>query len=482
MNVGTLQRRAVTPLLIDVDGTLTRADVTLESLVRFVRSSAWAWLTAILWLLRGRACVKTMLARHAPVDPARLPYRDDVLDLIDEARARGAPVILASASHWRNVRRIARHLGMSEAVIASGRRGNLKGQAKLAAIRDRFGAERPFDYVGDSPADVAVWRAAQQAWTVHHAPRGLALQRLGAAPVSRLKVLVRALRPHQWAKNALVFVPALTSGHLFQVPVMLTALATAAAMSLIASSIYLLNDVLDIDSDRAHRTKWARPVAHGDLSIPEAAVISCVLASAGLAAGWAIGGPSLVACLLVYLAITTAYSWRFKAVMVGDAIVLASLYTIRIWVGGVAIAVMPSFWLLFFSIFLFLSLAYLKRYIEMRDALDTSLLSGRGYTRGDLDVVMSLGIASGMISILVLGLFAHDSGTAAQYAMPQLLWLLTLPLLYWINRIWMMARRGEVDGDPVTFAIRDRRSLFVGGTMVLIFLLALRGLGSGIKA
>ena len=470
---------SVTPLFVDVDRTLSRADISLESLVRFIRSSGWAWLSAALWLLRGRAYAKAMLARHTPVDAARLPYRAEVLDLIDSARAAGNPVILASASHWRNVRRIARHLGLpATTVIATDGRRNLKGVAKLAAIRDRLGANEPFDYVGDSLADTPIWRAARRAWSVGHCPVSVDVQRLGAAPPLRLKSVAKALRPHQWAKNVLVFVPALTSGRFVEIPSLLSALGAAAAMSLIASSIYLLNDVIDIDSDRAHPTKRWRAIANGELSIPAAISLSVLLAMAGLVSGWLMGGATLMSWLLIYVAITTAYSFRLKAVMVGDAIALASVYTIRIWIGGVAIGVSLTFWLLLFSIFLFLSLAYLKRYIEMREALEPwKLLSGRGYTGGDLDIVMTLGISAGMVSILVLGLFAHEPDTVSQYAMPQLLWLLSLPLLYWINRIWVMARRGQVDGDPVVFAIKDRRSLLIGSTMAAIFILARRGFG-----
>jgi 4-hydroxybenzoate polyprenyltransferase len=257
---------------------------------------------------------------------------------------------------------------------------------------------------------------------------------------------------------------------------MWTAVAAALLMSLIASSIYLLNDLLDIDSDRAHRTKWKRPLAHGDLAIPAGLGFSLLLAVAGLGGGSLLGGPHLAFWLLAYMAITTAYSFRLKAVMAGDAIVLASLYTIRIWIGAIAVGVPLSFWLLLFSVFLFLSLAYLKRYIEMRDAIEPHrLLSGRGYVGGDLDVVMMSGISSGMVAILILALFAYDPATAAHYAQPEMLWLLCLPLIYWMNRIWMMARRGEVEGDPVAFAIKDRRSILVGAVMACIFMAALYG-------
>ncbi|HEX7820985.1 MAG TPA: UbiA family prenyltransferase [Sphingobium sp.] len=464
------------PLFVDVDGTLARADISLESFVRIARSGVTNLLRLILWLLRGRAVAKTMAARRDPLDPATLPLRAEVLDLIAQAKAEGRQVMLASASHWRNIRRLAHHLDLRDPIIASRGRANLKGRAKLAAIRERIGPDRSFDYVGDSGADICLWREARQGWSVRHIPRGSQVRRIGPARPGWRPVLVRAMRIHQWAKNALVLVPVLTAGQFLHPRPLLTAVAAALLMSLIASSIYLVNDLLDIDSDRAHRTKCERPLAHGDLSIPAALGLSALLGTIGLVGGWLLGGAHLTLCLLAYMAITTAYSFRLKAVMVGDAIVLASLYTIRIWIGGVASGVPLSFWLLLFSMFLFLSLAYLKRYVEMRDATEPGrLLSGRGYVGGDLDVVMMSGVSSGMVAILVLALFAHDPATTAHYRTPELLWLLCLPLIYWMNRIWMMARRGQVEGDPVAFAIRDRRSILIGAAMAAIFLSALHG-------
>lgn len=462
------------PLFVDVDGTLTRADISLESFTRIARSGLLNLLMLLGWLLRGRAFAKTMAARRSPIDPSKLPYRQELLDLIAEARANERPVILASASHWRNIQRIARHLGLSSSVLATRGRANLKGPAKLAAIRDIIGAAGAFDYAGDSRADICLWDEARSGFSVGLIPAGSRVARLGPERRGFLRSLLKAMRPHQWAKNALVLVPALTSGLIAQPKMLLTALAAALLMSLIASSIYLFNDLLDIESDRAHRTKWKRPIAHGDLSIPAALGSSIILAAAGLGGGWLLGGPQLCFWLLAYMVLTTAYSLRLKAIMVGDAIVLASLYTIRIWVGGVALGVTISFWLLLFSVFLFLSLAYLKRYVEMRDATEPQrLLSGRGYVGGDLDVVMMSGISAGMVSILVLALFAHDPETMAHYAAPELLALLCVPLIYWLNRLWMMARRGEVEGDPVAFAVKDPRSIAIGAIMALIFLAAL---------
>lgn len=463
------------PLFVDVDGTLTRADISIESFVAYARQGFLHALRLMIWLIAGRAIAKTMVARHRRIEADRLPYRQEVLDLIAEARAQGRPVILASASHWTNIRRIARHLGLDAMVIGTQGRDNRKSAGKLHAIRQSIGADAPFDYVGDSRADICLWQAARGGLTVGFTPQDLPVEPLlkNAAAPSRLRVVMKAMRPHQWSKNGLVLVPALTSGLILSPAIAGKAVMAAIVMSLVASSIYLLNDILDVEADRAHKTKWRRPIAHGDLSIPAAAGLSILLGAIGLGGGALLGGWPLLGALLVYVALTCAYSFRIKSAMVADVIALASLYTVRLWIGAVAIGVPLSFWLLLFSVFLFLSLAYLKRYIELRDALDPHrLLSGRGYTRSDLDIVMSAGIGAGMVSILVLALFANDLGTANHYKTPHLLWFICLPLLYWINRIWMMARRGEVDGDPVSFAVRDPRSIAVGLICALLFMAA----------
>lgn len=464
------------PLFVDVDGTLTRADISLESFVQVARSSLFAACKMLLWILMGRAVAKAMAARYSPIDPATLPYRQEVLDLIQLAKDEGRPVILASASHWRNITRIARHLGLSQTVIASNARHNCKGRAKLVAITESIGTNAEFDYVGDSRADFVIWRAARIGWTVGKSPADGTVRPLAGKPKSLPTILMKAMRPHQWAKNILVVVPALTSG-LFLQPVSLAiAIATAFCMSLIASSIYLINDMCDIDADRAHRTKWKRPLAHGDLSIPTALGASLLLAGIGLSGAFWLGGAALLFWFGVYIGLTLAYSVRLKSAIIIDAITLAMLYTIRIWIGGIAIGVPLSFWLLLFSVFLFLSLSYLKRYIEMREAANaTTLLSGRGYVGNDLDIVMTSGISASMAAILVLALYVHDPSATAHYSSPDMLLLMCLPLLYWTNRIWMMARRGQVEGDPVAFALKDRRSFAVGSIMAVIFFAALFG-------
>jgi len=458
-------------LIVDLDRTLITGDVAMEAAVEAGKGGILALIMLFFAALRGRANFKTLLARRAPVDPARLVYRPQVLALIADAKRLGRPIILASAAHWRTASRVARHLGLFDHVIASRAGRNVKGPAKLAAIRAYLGAA-PFDYVGDTNADRPIWAAARIAYTVDAATGCASEERL--APRGRLgRALLKAARPHQWAKNALVFVPLASSGLLLDWSAALSASLAFIAMSLIASSVYLFNDLLDIDADRQHPKKRNRPLASGTLPIPTA-IVACVgAAAAGLGLAWELGLPAFSA-MTCYFGLTMAYSMRLKAAMIADVLTLACLYTIRIVAGAAAIAVPVSSWLLLFSVFFFLSLGYLKRYVELLNSPreEHELLSGRGYTRSDTEIVAIGGIAAGMVSVLILVLFAEAMGKTGAYATPQLLWLLPLPLLYWLNRVWMMSRRGQVDSDPVAFAITDRKSIAVGLMMAAILVAA----------
>lgn len=463
---------APVPLVVDLDGTLTPADVSLEAFVRHARRSLFALIELVTWIVRGRSVAKAMVARRDPLDPATLPLRAEVVTLIEAARAEGRPIVLATASHARNAARVARHTGLFDRVIGSTARHNLKGANKLAALRCAFGGAA-FDYIGDSRADIVLWRAARHGHSCRHLPRGLTITRVVGTAPSRARLVIKSLRPHQWAKNALVLVPLMTAGRLLDPVAVGQALLAALLFSLVASAIYQINDLLDIDADRAHPKKRFRPLAAGLISIPQAIALASMLLVPAFAVSVWVFGAGLTVILAVYLLLTTAYSFRLKAVMTLDVITLACLYTIRIVAGAIAIAVPLSFWLLLFSVFFFLSLGYLKRYTELTAAPEPGrLLKGRGYLDSDLQIVATSGIAAGMVSILVMALFINDKAATGIYASPSLLWALCLCLLYWINRVWMMARRGEVDGDPVAFAIRDPRSIAIGALMAAIFVTA----------
>jgi 4-hydroxybenzoate polyprenyltransferase len=456
------------PLIVDLDGTLSPADHSLESFVRFARAGLHNIWLLLCWLLRGKQVAKALVARRLGPVPIP-PFRPEVSALIATAIAAGRPVMLASGSHWRAVKQIAAAHGGFDGYLGSTMRINLTGARKLARLRTQLG-EQAFDYIGDSRADRPLWRAARQAYTTGISAPGVT--RLGTRP-PWWRVLVKSLRPQQWSKNALVLVPLATAGLLFDPNAVARALLALLCFSFAASAIYQVNDLLDIEADRAHPKKRARPLAAGTLSIPAALLLTLVLVMLALGGGVWLLGTSFALTLLAYISISLAYSWRLKAVMTLDVIALACLYTLRIIAGAVAIQVLVSSWLLVFSLFFFLSLGYLKRYTELAQAVNShELVKGRGYVGGDLELVALSGVAAGMVSILVLALFINDSKATGVYATPPLLWGLCLILLYWINRIWLMARRGEVEGDPVAHALNDRRSIVLGAAMGLILLVA----------
>lgn len=458
-------------LFVELDHVLVSTNITLESFVRFARTGLVPLLHLLGWLMRGRAFAKLMVARSVRVDPITLPYRQSVVDLIHQARSQGREIILISGAHQRDVERVARHLGLFDRVAGSLHRGDLSYESRLERIK-REGREQ-WDYVGGHRTDRRVFAAASHAISVAAAPRGVKVHRIDGAARSPLRALLRALRPHQWAKNLLVLVPLGTSGLWRSATPLAEALLAAIIFSATASGVYLINDLLDIEADRSHPKKRFRPLASGELSIPLALYTASFLISSAIALSYTALGTRFSVVLSVYIFLTTAYSLRIKSVMALDVLALASLYTVRIFAGAVAIKVPVSSWLLIFSIFIFLSLAYLKRYTELAFSTDKRLrIKGRGYFGDDVDVVMMTGISTGMVSVLVLAMFI--SGARATYAAgtPSLLWILCLVLIYWLNRVWLMARRGEVSGDPIAFAMTDRKSLLLGLVAVLVVIAA----------
>ncbi len=476
MNAPTANLKAAAgrPLYVDLDRTLTVADVSLENWLNFAKQGIASALLLCWWLLRGRAFAKSMVARRVRLDPASLPYREAVLEIVRTARAEGRRVVLASGSHHRHVARVARHLGLFDGAVGSMARRNLKGRRKLAWINRDAGG--PFDYIGDSRADRPIWSAAHQGLTVGHDPRQANVQSLPCPRVPPWRALLKAMRPHQWAKNVLIGVPMATSGLWLEPLAILRCGLGFLLLSLAASGVYLINDLLDIEADRAHRVKFSRPIASGALPIPLALGFGAGLLGLPIVVALLAMGLGFAAVLGTYLVVTTAYSLRLKQVMSLDVIVLACLYTVRIFAGGVAVGVPVSSWLLTFAVFFFLSLAFLKRYAELAATAQAPdrLLNGRGYVGSDIDIVMMSGVASGMVSILVLALFINGASPVYQGGTPELLWGLCLVLLYWLSRIWMMARRGQVSGDPIAFAITDPRSIVLGGISLAIVLAAQR--------
>lgn len=468
------------PLCVDLDGTLLRSDLLLESALALLRRNPFFLLVFPLWLLRGRACLKREIARRAELDVTTLPYDPRMLKLLDAERVQ-RPLVLCTASDGALAAAVAGHVGGFESVMASGGAHNLAGRNKAAALVARYG-ERGFDYAGNEARDLVVWKHARRAFVIN-AGNGLAaaagrvselggvLPRESSAPVAWLK----ALRLHQWLKNALVFVPLLAAHLVLDATADVHAIAAFVVFGVCASSVYLLNDLLDLDADRKHPRKRDRPFASGQLSLAAGIVTAPLLTAASFAGAWLLA-PRFALVLLGYYVLTLAYSLRLKQIAMLDVLVLAALYTVRIIAGTTAIQAEFSFWLLAFSMFLFLSLALIKRYAELgvqrRAGHDTA--HGRGYVTSDYELLAALGGASGYLAVLVLALYINSTASAELYRHPSVLWLLCPLLLYWVSRIWLIAHRGAMHDDPVLFAARDKVSLAVLVLAAVVVMAAIR--------
>lgn len=470
------------PLVVDLDGTLIRTDLLVESASQFLIQHPFQFLKPLLWLMQGKVVLKTELAQCVQLDVAALPYNADVLDWLCVEKRSGRRIVLATASHRVLAEQVAQHLQLFDEVLATEGETNLKSNAKAQALIERFG-EGGFDYVGNDWPDVQVWAKAHTAHVVDASASLLSRARAqgnvgkvfsGGMPSSPMAML-KAMRLHQWMKNLLVFVPLMAAHQYADASRDLLALMAFVVFSLTASSVYLLNDLVDVQDDRHHARKRHRPFASGALSLMAGWLMWPVLLLVAVVLSALLMPVLFTASLGVYFVLTVAYSLQLKQLAVVDVLTLAALYTLRIIAGAAAIDVAMSFWLLLFSMFIFLSLALIKRYSELkvaRDAGKTGALRGRGYEPDDLELVSSLGGSSGFIAVLVLALYIQDGQAAHLYATPQLIWLACPVMLFWISRAWLIAHRGRMHDDPIVFALKDKVSWGVGAFMVGVLALA----------
>lgn len=476
----SLPGSAAVPLVVDVDGTLVLSDYLHESIIRIAATKPLLVGLLPYWLSRGKAYFKDRIARLIPMAPD-LPTRNSVTDLIKQAKREGRAVYLASASDARYIEPLARKLGNIDGVFATEASTNLAGSAKADALVKAFG-DQGFDYIGDSDVDFAVWSKARTVLAVSHGQR-FSRRLMTAFPKAviveterlRPKAYLAALRPHQWAKNMLVFLP-LVVGHTFLVPADLLAACVAfVCFSLAASSAYVINDLLDITSDRRHPTKFRRPFAAGLVPVKHGFYMSILLAlSASLLAALMLP-PEAATVLAFYFSVTLTYSLLLKRKVIIDVIALAGLYTIRVLGGATAIGAPDSNWLLMFCLFLFLCLAICKRYTELmeRELAGAPPPAGRAYRFIDRSALLIFGAVSGLMSVLVVALYMSSQQVTALYTSPDLLWLICVIQLYWIARVILVSNRGELHEDPVVFALRDRTSWLCALGVFLVIVAAM---------
>ncbi len=467
------------PLVVDLDGTLIRSDMLYESFWHQLSKSLVDSALSVCSLKNGRAALKRRLSEDVNLNVVGLPYNRQVIDLIIAHRDAGGKTAMVTATDQRLAQQVADHLGLFDEVHGSDGQRNLKNSEKARFLIKMFG-QGGFDYVGDSSADLPVWSAARNAVAVN-APNsvrdslktsGQDVQFIDDAP-GLYHPMVIAMRPHQWAKNLLIFVPAFVA-HITDPGAWIAALVTFAAFCLVASGVYVLNDLCDLDADRAHPRKRFRPLASGSLHIVKGTLLAPILMLTGFAIAALAGDALLVGVFLAYFLMTTAYSFYLKRKIVIDICMLASLYTIRIIAGIVATGAAASMWLLAFSMFIFLALAAVKRQTELVDGekAQRSEISGRAYLVGDIEIVSMMALSASYVAVMVFALYLDSATVRNLYAAPELLWLVCPVLLYWTSRLVVLAHRGIMDDDPIVFAMRDRVSRVCAALIVGVFVAA----------
>ncbi len=467
--------QAERPLCVDLDGTLVKSDTFVDSLMVLARRHPLALLRMPSWALKGKAYVKSQVASMVTLDAAYLPYNRPLLNYLRDEHAAGRKLYLATGADRVLALNIAAHLGIFADVIASDGRVNLTGRNKLRHLEQRFAADG-FDYIGNALPDLPLLQEAQQAMVANPAlslnsalkRRNVLVNRKFLDRARLPLALMTALRVHQWAKNLLVFLPLLLAHSLRAAPVM-AASAAFFCFCFMASATYIFNDLLDLELDRVHLHKRKRAFAAGDLSVTTGLGISFSLLAIALLTAAYLPRTFLI-YLLLYLVTTLAYSLSLKRIVLVDVVILSSLYTIRMMAGSAATHDPVSPWLAAFSIFLFLSLAMVKRFSELQNlhARGVNPTNGRGYLLSDIEQLRSFGTSSAYASIVIFALYINGRDVVALYHHPNRMWLITPLLILWVSRVWLLASRGLLDEDPVVFALSDRMSLLLGLGVAII--------------
>ncbi|HBF09424.1 MAG TPA: UbiA family prenyltransferase [Gammaproteobacteria bacterium] len=470
------------PLCVDLDGSLILTDTLYESVAQLIKQN---WLMAFMvpfWFFKGKAFLKNQLAKHCDLAVDRFPLHNDFKAWLETEKANGRRLVLVTGTHEKYANAFAQHIQLFDEVIATTPLVNCTSHNKANRLVEEYG-ERGFDYAGNHSVDANVWKFARHAIVVNASGAVISAAQNTALAVERVfppqykinfKVIRKALRVHQWMKNLLIFVPLMTA-HMFTSSAAIgSAIFAFIIMSICASATYFINDLLDLEADRNHHTKCNRPFASGAIPINKGAMAAAAMLGFSFLSALIFMPFEFFFILFSYLVLTLTYSLSFKRLQSLDVVSLAMLYTIRVLAGAAAIGVTVSFWLLAFSLFIFLSLGLVKRVSELQKLVEQNktFVEGRGYEVADLPVLQSLGSASGYLAILVISLYIHSPEVSLLYDKPQILWLICPILTVWITRIWVLTARGQVDEDPVEYAIKDRFTWAAGGICLAILIIA----------
>lgn len=469
------------PLFVDLDETLVLTDTLWESCLLYIKRYPIQSWRLIIWLFYGKAYFKEQIARKVIPDAEALPYNTEVVKYIRKQKEDGKDIYLLTAANQRIADSVSKFIKIFTVSIGSSSKLNLKSKEKLRVIKEIAGTGQ-FDYIGDSKADIPIFIEANTAIICNNSKRiinklNIIQDKITILPNTRTNLFrqwIKALRVHQWSKNMLLFLAILMSHRILEPNLFKQVLVAFFSFSLSASAVYILNDLFDLGADRKHPSKKNRPFASGRLpvvsgicAIPILLIISFLLAVSLLP-------HTFIIILILYLITTTAYSLYLKEKIILDVIILGALYTLRVLAGGLAVDIGVSSWLLGFSWFFFLSLAFMKRYADLLLIKNNNQeeIFGRGYSTADLGIVQKSGITSGFISLLVLVLYINSDQVIELYKEPSMFWLTIPVLLYWLMRMWLVAHRGKMTDDPIIFAIKDKISYITFLIIIIILIVA----------
>lgn len=469
------------PIVVDLDGTLLHTDTLHESCLELLHHHSMQALLLPLWFMRGKAYLKQKISEKNNLNPEMLPYNLELIAWLKEKKILGHQLVLCTATDNKIALKIAAYLNFFDDVIASDGQINVAGKNKKDVLVNRYG-EQSFIYVANASIDINVWKSAAQAVVVNaskdlikKAAQVSEVTKIFPSPPITLNTWLRVLRLHHYIKNLLLFVPLAAAHQIGQLASLNLLLLAFVSFSLCATAVYITNDLIDLGSDRQHPRKRYRPFAAGIVPIKYGLMLIPISLMISFAFAHLIGS-NFFAWLVVYFALTLAYSLQLKRYVLIDCLTLTTLYTLRIIAGAAAVGVALSFWLLAFSIFLFLSLAFIKRYSELEMLIlhGNTELQGRGYHVEDAPIIKILGITAGYASILVLAFYLNSEAVIHLYKMPQMIWLSIPLMLFWVSWMWMKAHRGEMHYDPIVFAIKDKTSLVVAMLLALTFIVAIK--------
>jgi 4-hydroxybenzoate polyprenyltransferase len=466
-------------LYVDLDGTFIKSDMLLESCLAAIKEKPYLIFMLLVWLTKGRSYLKAKLAEHSSFNVTTIPLNRQTSAFITDQKGKGRRIILATASNEDIAQKFVDAYPIFDGFLASTPIHNLKGACKLEEI---LKVSADFSYMGNSSEDFVLFEKAQESYLVNPTKAAVKLNNgdfvikkvLDYDPsLPKFKVWFKQLRIHQWIKNVLIFVPILISNQFTDLALLTSTIIGFICFGMLASSTYILNDLVDLESDREHPRKCKRPLACCELSILDGTYVASILFVVAMLGALAISIDFFLV-LLMYLVLTVSYSLKLKRYFAMDVIALASLYTIRIFAGAAILGVTVSFWLLSFSMFIFLSLALVKRCAELvaLQSTEKENVSGRDYNVGDLTVFTSFGVTASMLAILMYCFYMNSDILSNQYQEPELLWLSLPAFGYWLMRMWVKTIRGEMHDDPIVYSLRDKGSLVSISIMLAVTILA----------